>query len=390
MRHPKPPLAALLLAVSLAATLALTGCSKPRPKVTEAENARAMRVVRLGFAPISGALTASGDLVPREEAAVLPEVNGFRVARVLVDVGDHVRQGQTLVQLDPALIQAQLAQAEAVASQAQVQALQAGEQAARVKDLDNAGVISQEAIDQRRFQARAAQATAAAQAAALKDLRTRMGKLSVTAPVGGVILERTVRPGDLSAVAATPWFRIARDGQIELAAQVSEDDLGQIRPGQHAQVTLPGGEVVSGVVRLVSPQIDNASKLGLVRVHLPVRPDIRAGGFAKAVFTEATGTALAAPETAIRYDADGASVMVVGPDSRVHKAPVQTGERGGGLVQLVKGPPAGSRIVLNAAAFLLDGDLIKPVDATAPAPSAPGALRAPAAAAAPPMRSARR
>jgi HlyD family secretion protein len=351
----------------LLAALVLSGCSKPKPKVTEAENARAVRVVRLQSQPITGALTASGDLVSREEAAVLPEVNGFRVARVLVDVGDHVKQGQTLVQLDPALIQAQLAQAEAVAAQAQVQALQAADQAARVKDLDNAGVISQEAIDQRRFQARAAQATANAQAAALKDLRTRIGKLSVTAPVSGLILERTVRPGDMSSAGGpAPWFRIARDGEVELAAQVSEDDLGNIHPGQHAQVTLPGGEVVEGVVRLVSPQIDTQSKLGAVRVHLPVRSDIRAGGFARAVFGEATGTVLAAPETAVRYDADGASVMVVGPDNRVKKALVQTGQRGGGLVQLIKGPPAGSRIVLNAAAFLLDGDLIKAQDVAAP------------------------
>ena len=59
--------------------------------------------------------------------------------------------------------------------------------------------------------------------------------------------------------------------------------------------------------------------------------------------------------------------MVVGPDNRVKRAPVLTGQRGGGLVQLVKGPPAGTRIVLNAAAFLLDGDMIRPQDAPYPA-----------------------
>jgi HlyD family secretion protein len=367
--------ASLLILLPLLATLALAGCSKPKPKTTEAQQARAVRVITLQAQPITGALTASGDLVSREEAAVLPEVSGFRVARVLVDVGDTVKKGQTLVELDPALIQAQLAQAEAVASQAQVQALQAADQAARVKDLDNAGVISQEAIDQRRFQARAAQATANAQAAALKDLRTRMSKLSVTAPVSGLILERTVRPGDMSAAGgATPWFRIARDSEIELAAQLSEDALANIRPGQHALVTLPSGQTVQGVVRLVSPQIDPQTKLGIVRVHLPVSRDIRAGGFGRAIFTEASGQVLAAPETAIRYDADGASVMVVGPNNRVKRFPVVTGQRGGGLVQLVKGPPAGSRIVQNAAAFLIDGDLVRPTDAA----GTPAPLQAPA------------
>jgi len=346
------------------AALALAGCHKLAPKSTEAQNARAVRVVTLADVPITGALAASGDLVPREEAAVLPEVTGYRVSKVLVDVGDTVKQGQTLVTLDPALIQAQLAQAEAVAAQAQVQSQQAADQANRVKDLDSAGVLSQEAIEQRRFQARAAQATANAQAAALKDLRTRINKLSVTAPVAGLVLERTVRPGDMSATAAsTPWFRLARDSEVELAAQLSEDDLAKIRPGVHAEVTLPSGETVQGVVRLVSPQIDNTTKLGVVRIHLPVGRNIRAGGYGRAVFNEVSGSALAAPETAVRYDADGASVMVVGADNRVKHFPVLTGQRGGGYVQLVKGPPVGSRIVQNAAAFLLDGDLVKPTDA---------------------------
>ena len=359
--RPSPILIALT-----AATLALCGCKKPPPKTNEAAQAHAVRVVRVAMQPISGALAASGDLVPREEAAVFPEVAGYRVARVLVDMGDTVRKGQTLVQLDPTMIQAGLAQQQALAAQAEANAAQAQDQANRVKDLDNAGVLSQEAIDQRRFQARAAQATANAQKAALRDMQTRVSKLAVVAPVSGLVLDKTVRPGDMSATGgATPWFRIARDSQIELAAQLSESDLAKVRPGQHAQVTLPDGVTVPGTVRLVSPQVDQQTKLGIVRITLPIDRDIRAGGFARAVFTDVSGVVLAAPESAVRYDADGASVMVVGADNRVHRVLVQTGQRGGGLVQLVKGPPAGARIVQNAAAFLLDGDLVKPSDAAA-------------------------
>jgi HlyD family secretion protein len=221
-------------------------------------------------------------------------------------------------------------------------------------------VIAQEQIAQRRFQAQVARAN-------LRDLQTRMRKMAVTAPVSGLILERTVRPGDMSAVGATPWFRLARDGQVELSADLSEDDLAKIRPRQPATVTLPSGETVQGRVRLVSPQIDPQTKLGEVRVTLPVRSDVRAGGFGRAVFADVTGMVLAAPESAIRYDASGASVMVVGADNRVRRVPVQTGQRGAGLVQIVRGPPAGTVVVQNAAAFLLDGDLVKPTPGAAPA-----------------------
>ncbi len=357
------------LIVPLLGALALSACHKPVVKQTEADQARTVRVIRVAPQAIAGALSASGDLLPREEAAVAPEVNGYRVARVLVDVGQYVKAGQTLVQLDPTLIQAQVAQAEALAAQAEANALQAEDQANRVKDLDGAGVLSQEQIDQRRLNARAARAQARAQAANLKDLKTRQAKLSVSAPVSGLILEKTVRPGDLSAAASgTPWFRMARDGQIELSAQMSEQDLARVRVGQAATVQLPDGATAVGHVRLISPQVNAQTKLGEVRILLPVRSDIRAGGFGRAVFADATGSALAVPETAIRYDADGASVMTLDAGNRVRRVPVTAGPRGSGWVQLVKGPPAGTRVVQNAAALLLDGDLVRPVEGPAPAP----------------------
>ncbi len=350
----------LALAVGLASAVTLAACgSKEPPKKDPAAQARAVSVVRLEPRAITGALSASGTLRPREEAAVAAEVSGFRVLRVNADVGDTVRAGQVLVQLDPALLEAQIAQAQA-------QAAQAEDQAKRVADLDGQGVLAQEQIAQRRFQAQAARAN-------LRDLQTRLAKLSVVAPVSGVILERTVRPGDLSSGGGSPWFRIARDGQMELGADMSEDDLARIRVGQAATVTLPGGGQAQGTVRIVSPQIDAQTKLGQVRVLLPARSDIRAGGFARAVFADASASTLALPETAIRYDANGAAVMVVGADNRVKHVAVQTGQRGSGLVQIVKGPPSGSRVVQNAASFLLDGDLVKPVEAgtAAAQPAAP-------------------
>ena len=360
------------------ALLALSACSKPEPLPTEAERARAVRVVRVEAREITGALAASGDLVAREEAAVLPEVNGYRVSRVLVDVGQVVAAGQTLVQLDPTLIQSQLAQAEAIAAQAEVQAQQAEDQALRVQGLDGSGVLSQEQIDQRRFQARAARATARAQAANFKDLRTRAAKLSVSSPVGGLILEKNVRPGDLAAGASAPWFRVARDSQVELAADLEESALARIRPGQIASVTLPNGAQVQGRVRLISPQINAQTKLGEVRILLPVRPDIRVGGFGRAVFADASALTVAVPETAIRYDADGASVMLLSADNRVHRVGIQAGARGGGLVQLTKGPPVGARIVANSAALLLDGDLVRPMEGPDKPAAAPRCAKHPA------------
>ncbi|MDP3489066.1 MAG: efflux RND transporter periplasmic adaptor subunit [Phenylobacterium sp.] len=364
------------LAVLMAGLLGLTACSEEAPRETAEQQARAVTVVPVGSSPISGSVSASGPLVPREEAAVSAEVAGYRVARVLVDPGAYVRRGQTLAVLDGALLQSQLQQQEAALAQAEVQAEQAESQAARVEGLVDQGVLSNEQIEQRQFQARTARAQVRAQAAGLADLRARQARLSVSAPVSGLVLARNVRPGDQSGAGTTPWFVIARDGLIELQAEVSEADLARIRTGQSVQVNLQNGETVLGQVRLVSPQVNAQTQLGTVWISLPNRQAIRAGGFASAAFEGGGDASLTVPETAVRYDGDGASVMVIGEDNRVKRVAVSTGARGGGLVELVRGPAAGALVVESAGSFLLENDLVRPVRKTAagatatPAPTA--------------------
>jgi HlyD family secretion protein len=366
-------LAPAALAVLMTGLLGLAACSEDAPRETAEQQARAVTVVPVSARPITGSVSASGPLVPREEAAVSAEIAGYRVARVLVEPGAYVRKGQTLAVLDGTLLQSQLQQQEAALAQAEVQAEQAESQAARVEGLVDQGVLSNEQIEQRQFQARTARAQVRAQAAGLADLRARQARLSVSAPVSGLVLSRNVRPGDQSGAGTQPWFVIARDGQIELQAEVSEADLARIRQGQSVQVTLQNGETVLGKVRLVSPQVNAQTQLGTVWISLPSRPSIRAGGFASADFQGGGDDALTVPETAVRYDGDGASVMVVGEDNRVKRVAVSTGARGGGLVELVRGPPAGSLVVESAGSFLLENDLVRPVRKTAE-----GAAAAPA------------
>ncbi len=284
-----------------------------------------------------------------------------------MDQGAWVRAGQPLVLLDDSLLRSQIDQQTALAAQAQ-------SQAKRVTGLDTQGVLSGEQIETRQIQERV-------QNAALNDLKVRESHMIIRAPVSGLVLERNARPGDIATTGgATPMFRIARDGLIELNAELPEDDMAHIRVGDQAKVTLPDGAQVFGRVRLIDPEVDAATKFGHVRVLMPVRADLRPGGFGRAVFVGSSMAAMTVPETAVRYDAEGASVVVVGADNRVRHVPVKTGRRAGGFVELVQGPPVGSRVLLGAAAFVLDGDMVKPIEsapsATASAASAATASKA--------------
>ena len=351
------------IAALLALSLGMASCGKkPVAPVDERKGARAVRVSMVEMRRLAGGMTASGLLISREEAAVNSELSGYRVAKVDVEVDARVRQGQPLAQLDDTLLQSQIAQQTALVAQQQVAADQAASQAHDVEGLDSQGVLSKETIDQRRFAARSARAALDAQTAQLRDLQTREARMTIRAPVGGLILERNIRPGDVaSPSAATPMFRMARDSQVELEAQVAEGDLGGLAIGDPVQVDLPDGAAVEGRVRLISPSVDPQTKLGKVRISLPVRGDLRPGGFGRATFSGSAQSTLAVPESAIRYDADGPSVMVIDNTDHVRQATVKLGAHGGGFVQLVQGPPAGSRVLQGAAVFVLPGDAVKPI-----------------------------
>jgi HlyD family secretion protein len=351
----------LILTLGLAAALGLGACGG-KPKSDAKREARAVTVVAVSSREIEGGLTASGNLVPREDTAVFPQISGYRVAKVLADEGVWVKAGQPLLQLDDTLLRAQVAQADALAAQQAAIAAQAEAQAARVKGAESADLLSQEQIDARRYQARSARALADAQAAAARDVKTRQSMMVVRAPVSGQVIERNVRLGDMATMGgATPWYRIAKDGEVELLAQVNEESLEKLKPGQHARVSLADGSEIEGVIRLVSPSIDSASRLGKVRILLPVRPNVRAGGFARATFEGGTRSTLSVPESAVRYDGDGAAVLTVDANGKLSRVSVTTGVRGGGYVELLTGPAAGAMVVAKAAAMLNPGDLVKPV-----------------------------
>src|SRR3546814_8869265 len=111
--------------------------------------------------------------------------------------------------------------------------LKAQAEANRVEGLDNKGVLSQEAIEQRRLAANSANAAVAAAQAQLNDLLVRQRRLVIRAPRSGRILERTVRPGDTSS-AGSIMFTMARDGLVELHAEVPEAAMPDIAVGDTA------------------------------------------------------------------------------------------------------------------------------------------------------------
>lgn len=354
-----------IICLCLPALLMLGACSSGKDDTAggndSASAARTVTAAKIELRSMAGSVAASGLLVAREEAAVDSELSGYRLAEVFVDEGDMVRAGQPLARIDGTLLDARLAQARAQLAQAQAQAAQAQGEADRVRGLDGTGILSDEQIATRRFQAQSARAAVDVSRASLRDLQTQQGRLILRAPVAGTILQRSARPGEVAAPGGDPMFRIARGGLVELDAEVPENLLVSVNPANAARVILPSGVTLAGRVRFVSPRVDPQTKLGRVRIALPVHSQLRAGGFARAEFDRAPRPVPAVPERAVQYEASGPSVMVIDAENKARRKSIRPGARSGGWVELLQGPPVGSRVALGGGAFVNEGDLVKPV-----------------------------
>jgi HlyD family secretion protein len=349
------------------ASLALHSCDAKAPAEETAKAAsaaaQAMRVTRVAVRDLSEEIVATGRLVVREEAAVGAELAGYRVAAVYVDEGDWVKQGQALARLDDTLLQAQIAQAEATLATQKATADFKKSQLDRAEMLTAEGAFAKELLEQRRMETVAARASLDASQAMVNEMKVRSSRMTLRAPVAGMILQRSIRPGEISAPGlATPYFRIARDGLIELDAELPEAKLSLVKDGDPAQVTLAAGVTFQGKVRFISPRVDQNTSLGRARIELPFDKALRPGSFAEARFYGKSSGALTVPASAIRYESGGPALMVVDGANKVSKVAVRLGERMGDFVQLVEGPPAGSRVLAVGAAFTLEGDVIEPVE----------------------------
>jgi HlyD family secretion protein len=348
----------------------------------------AVSVIKVGDADFTETVAVSGSLVPREEILVAPEVEGFRVLDLKVDVGDRVKKGDVLAILVQESLDAQLAQndaslarADAAISKAKSQIAEAEAHVAeadasfdRAKPLKNSGYLSASTYDQREAAAKSSEAQLVAARDGLKlaeaekaqveaqrrELQWRRDNTQVTAPADGLVSRRTARIGGMASGVAEPLFRIVLRGEVELDAEVIETELAKMSAGQKAKINVAGIGDVTGTVRLVSPEVDKTTRLGRVRIFLGDDPKLRIGSFARGTVDTAHGHGLSVPSSAVVFDAEGAFVQVV-RDGRVVRSNITTGLISGGRVEVRQGLAAGDIVVTKAGTFLRDGDAVRPI-----------------------------
>ncbi len=349
---------ALLLLI--AAYFALVG---GEPTAVDDDNSQAptVTVISPGKTTVAGQIEAPGALAARRPMPVGVVGEGGQVLRVTVDAGDWVQQGQVLAVIDRSV---QVQQAEAQSAQIEVARADANLAQAnldRALQLVTRGFVSKADVDRLTATRDAAVARVKVAEAQLREQRARNQRLNIYAPASGYVLARNVEPGQTVGAGTPALFTIASGGEMEMLAQLSEEQLAKLSVGTVAQVTPTGSEKsYSGEVWQIAPLIDQTTRQGTARIALQFDRGLRPGGFATARINSGSFTATVLPESAVLADDEGSFVYIIDTDNKAVRRAVKTGPVTKDGIAITGGLSGSERVVLRAGGFLNPGETVNP------------------------------
>ncbi len=279
----------------------------------------AIDVVHPRIGPAIVAVYASGTVEATVMLPVAPRVGG-RLVKLESDERTMVKKGQVVARLESADLASNIAQ---LASQAEF----ARDDFSRYERLMRQNAVAPQAYERARATWRSAEA-------ALRQARAQAAYMTLTAPDDCQVISRDGEVGQYIA-ANTPLFWLSCHSALRISAQVDEEDIPLVQPGQDVLIRADAfaGRVFHGTVTEVTPKGDPVGRSYRVRIALPPDSPLRIGMTTETnIIVSKRDNALLLPAGAV---ADGAVWKIL--DGRAVRAPVKEGVRSGEWIEIVKG-----------------------------------------------------
>ncbi|MGI4776888.1 MAG: efflux RND transporter periplasmic adaptor subunit [Janthinobacterium lividum] len=358
------------------AVVGLAGCSRLAPPE---EPLRAVKVFAVGFGTFDTAPEFSGEVRARVESQL-----GFRVAgkilRRQAGLGQHVKAGEVLAQLDP-----QDYRLAADASRAQQASALTGRDLAaadlkRYRELREQNFISGAELERRESTFKSAQAQFQQAQAQLASQGNQAGYTTLVSDVAGIVTSVDAEPGQVVS-AGTPVVRLAQDGARDVVFAVPEDRAALVKPGSAVTVRgWAGGNVLKGTVREVAGSADPVTRTYVVKVAIDAAtaPALGSTVYASPEALSRTGApVLKLPTSALRQEGAGSAVWVLDKAAMtVRSQPVQVATADGNQAVIAAGLTPGDLVVVAGVHVLSPGQKVSIFqDRTTPAAPAAAVAR---------------
>lgn len=381
-----------------ALALLLINCGGAKKEAAEVEAPTPVQVESVRKGPIDHIITADAVLYPVNQANVTAKISS-PVKRVLVNRGDHVKAGQTVIELETADLAATANESKSLYDQAQ-SALQTVTGATTVEDkgraqadlqsaqqvleaakkvydsrvtLQSQGALAQRLVDDakvnlvqaqstydtakrhldtlnavaQREQVRAAQANVDAAKAHYENSEVQLSYGKIVSPISGIVADRPVYPGEMPA-SGTPLLSIVDISSVVARANVPVKEASIIQVGRPATISIAGSDDIAGKVIVVSPAVNPNTTTVEVWVEAP-NPEgkLKPGGTVRVSIKAETlqDVTLVSSSAILNSDEGGQIVMVVTPDNVAHERKVNVGVRQGINVEIVSGVNEGEKVV---------------------------------------------
>lgn len=328
------------------------------------ENAgpRRVRLAKVRPGEPTATITLPATSAPFRSSVLFAKSTGY-VRKNLVDVGDRVKAGQLLAQIDAPETAQEMRLAQARLDEAEANVGIATATADRAGKLVGSGVVSQQQGDDTRAQANSALASVATRKAELGRLQVMLGYQQIVAPFDGVVTKRGTDPGALVGSGSVPLFEIADVAMLRVFVDVPDAYAPDVKPDVEGQIFSPRDPAhpVKGKVALTSGVLEASSRTLRAELHVPGAGAVVPGAFVyvKLAIPRANPAPMI-PASALVVRKEGTLVAKV-KDGKVTLAPVALGRDFGKELEILDGVAVGDDVVVNPSDELETGQVVTAV-----------------------------
>ena len=368
------------LVLVLLSVLAVAACSENKAKKNPPSPPVPVAIAKATARDIPVELKVVGRAEAFESVIIKSRVDG-QVASVHFTEGQHVKQGDVLIRLDPTDFAARLRQAEGSAARDEALIAKTRADTARYTALRERNFVSEEKVNDIRTNEAAAAANLKASQAAAEVARLQLSYTTIRAPITGIVGARLVFPGSSVKINDTTLAVVNRASPLLVAASIPEKHLPRLRAamksgGMQVDVSIPNDRQQSfkGTVRFIDNAVDPATGTILMKAEIPNTDEkLTPGQFLNlSLILETLKDASTIPNEAVQQGAEGNYVYVVNEDGTVTNRNVQVLAAYEGYSAIGKGVELGETVVTDGHLRLTPGAKVKtksPEDASKKEPS---------------------
>ncbi|MCS7232653.1 MAG: efflux RND transporter periplasmic adaptor subunit [Synergistetes bacterium] len=368
----------LLFIASFAGLIAFRAHEKALKQKVSAQEEKSIPVeaFRVSQTKMKIMINLTGTTSAYEDIAVFPRVSGGKVIKIYKEVGDLVKNGEVLAELDTEMIDAQLKQANASKAsasaairQAEIQVSTLRKDYERIKKLYEEEVVPKQQLDQIEGQYLAAKAALEVAKRKLEEVEALIRQLELTrsyhqilAPASGIISERKIEVGEIVSV-SHPIFKINSISRVKVKVSVPENYLHGIKPGMGAEIladAYPDRKFL-GKIRLISPIVDPKTRTAEVEIEVDNKELLlKPGMFTRVKIDIGEKEVLFVPQQALkRFEGTGTYyVFIVDENRRARIKEITIGNRSEDKIEVIKGLSPNELVILTVTSGVKEGVLL--------------------------------